>query len=124
MSNIDSHDPNSNPARDTHDPRALADAARVVDLRLERWYQARRLQLPPEVQAEFTAMAFEAIARDSGRSADAVMDTLIAELDARLGHIVADVDASGADSRRARPSLLQRLRRPFREKDRPRSRPH
>lgn len=113
--------PTSDP-RDPHDPRALADAARIADLRLEQWYRARRLQLPPEVQAEFTAMAFEAIARDPTRNADAVMDTLIGELDERLGHIVSsDPGAPGARGR-VRPSLLQRLRRPFRSSAR--SRPH
>lgn len=105
--------PTSTP-RDPHDPRVLADTARIADLRLEQWYQARRLNLPPDVQAEFTAMAFEAIARDPGRDADAVMDTLIGELDAHLGHIVS------SDGGRVRPSLLQRLRRPFRSRDRTR----
>ena len=115
MSTSDAHDP--------HDPRVLADAARIADLRLEQWYQARRLNLPPEVQAEFTAMAFEAIARDPTRSADAVMDTLIGELDAHLGHIVStDASAARAHCGRVRPSLLQRLRRPFTSSDR--ARPH
>lgn len=112
--------PTSDP-RDPHDPRVLADTARIADLRLEQWYQARRLNLPPDVQAEFTAMAFEAIAREPTRDADAVMDTLIGELDEHLGHIVSDAGAANARGR-VRPSLLQRLRRPFRTS--PRSRPH
>lgn len=118
------HDPRE--PRDPQDPRVLADTARIANLRLEQWYQARRLNLPPEVQAEFTAMAFEAfeaIARDPTRSADAVMDTLIGELDAHLGHIVStDAGAARAHGGRVRPSWLQRLRRPFGSADR--TRPH
>ncbi|WP_229792471.1 hypothetical protein [Cognatilysobacter bugurensis] len=101
------------------DPRELAERARIVDLRLEQWYQARRLQLPLEVQSEFTAMAFEAIARDPASDPNAVMDTLIVELDERLGHIASSEGRSATGRRRARPSLMDRLRRPFRGSDAP-----
>jgi hypothetical protein len=98
-----------------NDPVRMSDAARVADLRLEQWYRARELELPPETQAEFTAMAFEAIARDPGRDADAVMDELIAELDLRLGRIQATHSPKagnvGAGNRR---TLLQRLKRRLR----------
>ncbi|MFC0676744.1 hypothetical protein ACFFGH_02605 [Lysobacter korlensis] len=98
---------------ETRGPSEFAEAARIADLRLEQWYEARRLKLPLEVQAEFTSMAFEAIARDRTRDPEAVMDDLIDELDQRLGRIQSSQRSDGRASRRARPSLLQRLRRPF-----------
>lgn len=92
-------------------PQAQAAAARVADLRLERWYAARGLRLPADVQAEFTAMGVEAIAGDPSRAPDAVMDDLLAELDQTLGHIVSSEGRSQRGA--ARPSWFQRLRRPF-----------
>lgn len=99
-------------------PRAQAAAARVADVRLERWYRQRGLRLPPDVQAEFTAMGVEALAGNPGRAPDAVMDELLAEFDQTLGHIHADGRTS------TRPSWLQRLRHPFSRDARERTRPH
>lgn len=99
-------------------PQAQAAAARVADLRLERWYLQRGLRLPPDVQAEFTAMGVEAIAGDPARAPDAVMDDLLAELDQTLGHIHA------SERTPTRPSWLQRLRRPFSRSARERPQSH
>lgn len=97
-------------ASQPQDPSSFAEAARIADLRLEQWFDARGLELPFEVQAEFTAMAFEAIARERERDPDAVMDELIGELDQRLSHIQSA--APPAESR-TRPGWLQRLRNRF-----------
>lgn len=94
---------------DARAPAEMAEVARIADLRLEQWYRERGLDLPLDVQAEFNAMAFEAIAGDRVRTPDAVMDELIAELDQRLGRIQSQSPKPG----RTRPTLLQRLKRPF-----------
>lgn len=64
-----------------------ADLAREVALRMERWYRERRLDLAPEVQAGFAEMGVEAVVRHPERPRDAVLDELIAELDASLTRI-------------------------------------
>jgi hypothetical protein len=104
------------PIQDTTASGPMADVARIADLRLEQWYQARGLELPPDTRAGFTAMAFEAIARHPERDADAVMDDLIAELDQRLGRVQAlhapEPSLTRSGSRR---TLMQRLKRRFRK---------
>lgn len=107
------------PTSDPRTPQDAAAAARVADLRLERWYVEHGLRLPPDVQAEFTAMGVEAIAADPARAPDAVMDDLLAELDETLGHIEASQRSAAK-----RPTWLQRLRRPFSRSTDERPRPH
>lgn len=70
---------------------ADADLAREVTLRLEHWYQQRGLTLPPETQAGFVEMGVEAVVRDPDRPRGEVLDELIAELDASLARIQAEV---------------------------------
>lgn len=90
-------------------PRRRGDATAVVTARLRRWYAHRGLRLPPDVQAEFTAMGMEAIARAPGHAPHAVMDELLGELDGMLGHVP---PAPGV------AAWWQRLRRAVRASDR------
>lgn len=85
---------------------AGADLAREVALRLERWYDERGLDLPPETQAGFLEIGIEAVTRDATRPRDAVLDDLIAEFDASLSRIHAEAPR---DSEAPRRGLIGRL---------------
>ena len=83
-----------------------ADAAAIagdVTLRFERWFQAHRLALPPETQAEFVEMGMEAVMRHPERPRGEVLDELIGELDQRLGHIVDETADRQAHAARSQP---------------------
>lgn len=105
--------PESGAAPGKRAPSSQAEAVRVADLRLEQWYRTRGLDLPLEVQAEFNAMAFEAIAADPARAPDAVMDELIADLDRRLGAIKSEGREDSGTAGGERPGMLQRIKRAF-----------
>jgi hypothetical protein len=92
------------------------DAAAVagdVSRRFEHWFQAHRLALPPETQAEFIEMGMEAVLQHPERPRGEVLDELIAELDQRLGHIVTEAtdqqDRAPAQPPGARRGWLRRL---------------
>ncbi|HEY4554918.1 MAG TPA: hypothetical protein VIG68_00575 [Lysobacter sp.] len=104
------------PAAITHDD--LPDVAHEVVLRLERWYEERRLALPAPTKAEFTRMAFEALLRHPQRPHAELLDELVLELDGMLADIVDEApgDAGAppwADARARAPrrSWLERLTR-------------
>lgn len=85
---------------------AAADLARDVALRLEQWYQARGLKLPPDTQAGFVEMGVEAVMRHPERPREDVLDDLLAELDASLSRIGGQASTEAAAPR---PGLLRRL---------------
>lgn len=69
---------------------SLPDVAHEVVLRLERWYDERRLALPADTKAEFARMAFEALLQHRERPHAELLDNLVLELDGMLGDIVDD----------------------------------
>jgi hypothetical protein len=89
---------------------ADADLAREVALRFERWYRERQLELPPDVQAGFVEMGVEAVVRNPDRTRDAVLDALVAELDASLSRIKTEPlrDPAPADAGAPRASWWRR----------------
>ncbi|WP_133501052.1 hypothetical protein [Cognatilysobacter terrigena] len=86
-------DPTPPPSTPHLDP---ATAAAQVSPRFERWFDERKLDLPPETRAEFVEMGMQALQRWPDRSTGDVLDELIAELDERLATI-ANEDARTGD---------------------------
>lgn len=82
-----------------------ADLAREVALRLEQWYAARGLALPPQTQAGFMEMGMEAVLRHPDRPRGEVLDELMGELDASLARIGGEAPAEPPRRR----GLLSRL---------------
>lgn len=101
--------PPSAPMPAPADPAVIAGE---VSLRIEQWFQAHSLALPPQTQAEFVEMGVEAVMRHPERPRNEVLDELIGELDQRLGHIVtetADRHGQANDATRPRRGWLRRL---------------
>lgn len=94
-------------------PSDPAQLAADVSLHLERWYQQRGLELPPEVRAEFARIGAEAVQAHPDRPRDEVLDELVGELDQRLVLIRAEEKAAGGRPGGDAPprGLRERLRR-------------
>lgn len=86
---------------------ADADLARDVSLRLEQWYAAHGLDLPPDAQAGFVEMGVEAVSRYPERPRDAVLDELIAELDQHLAAVASERTARESEDGPLRSRLAR-----------------
>jgi len=69
-------------------PEDLAAVTRDISIALDQWYASRKISLPVETRAEFSAMALEAVLRNPERDRHEVMDDLLAELDGMLADIL------------------------------------